>query len=134
MFGAYDLDEAFYSGTFSTSPAEVILHDDWNPSIVSYDADIAMLVTEEEVPMTKSIKPICLWESSAEPNIDEGYIAGWGKSEDKELNKIPKQLKIPIKKGVDCLLDNPEFSKISSKRTICGGSRKDAGPCLGLYF
>jgi hypothetical protein len=132
VFGAYDLDQVFFSGTFSTSPSQIILHDDWNPSTRSFDADIAMLLVEDEVPMTKSIKPICLWQSSVEPDVKEGFIAGWGKSGRESFEKIPKQLKIPIKNGVDCLLDNPVFTQIASKRTICGGSKKDAGPCLGL--
>lgn len=133
VFGAYDLNEAFYSGTFSATPYQVIIHNDWNPQVSNFDADIAILTTEDEVPITKSIQPICMWDSNFEPNVDEGFIAGWGKSGREDYEKIPKQLKVPIKTGEDCLLDNPVFSQIASKRTICGGSRNKAGPCLGLF-
>lgn len=101
--------------------------------MTSFDADIALLIPDDVIPFTKLIKPICLWESSTDPTVTEGYIAGWGLSatSSKDYEPVPNQLKVPIHQGEDCLLYNPIFTQVSSKRTICGGSKNGAGPCLG---
>lgn len=76
IFGVYDLRE--HLGTYSASPFEIFIHDDWNPFVENFDADIALVMTEDDVPSTKFIRPVCLWESSNEPIASEGFIAGWG--------------------------------------------------------
>lgn len=132
IFGAYDLDEPSQSGTFSAAPSEIIIHDDWNPNSESFDADIALLTVDDEIPSTRLIKPICLWEGKLVPRVKDGWIAGWGKSASSAIHEnIPKQLNIPVVNSVDCLLDNHAFSKVASRRTFCGGSKTDSGPCMG---
>lgn len=131
------------------TPLKIIIHDGWNPSIKSFDADIAVIITDDDVLTSKLIKPICLWESrtvpndvpaticscesSADPNISEGYIAGWGSSHDSEehYRPLPKELKVPIHDQLECFYDNPRLAEISSRRTFCGGSRNGKGPCYG---
>lgn len=93
MFGAYDLSDLFQTGSLSGSPAEIFIHPDWNPFNIRYDADIAAIVIDEEVPFTKYIRPICL--SSTSLNSREGYVAGWGESEDK--NKVHENLPSRLK-------------------------------------
>lgn len=131
LLGAFDLNDLFQTGALSGSPAEVFIHPDWNPFNQRYDADIAALVTEDEIPYTKYIRPICLPETDLVAR--EGYVTGWGESEDKskEHENLPKQIKIPIVPNESCFLESAEFSKISSKRTICGGARDLIGPCRG---
>jgi secreted trypsin-like serine protease len=131
MFGAYDLEDLFQTGALSGSPSEIFIHPDWNPFNLKYDADIAALILDDEVPYTKYIRPICL--STTELVSNEGYVTGWGRSEDttKEHETIPKQIKIPIHSNENCFLESTEFTKISSKRTICGGARDGTGPCSG---
>jgi hypothetical protein len=134
FFGVHDLDDP--SGTFSQTPFKIIIHDDWNPFVKSFDADIALLFTEDEITLTKLIQPICLWEFSNLPNVDEGIIAGWGKHliDGAGYEKVPRQLKIPIKPNQEtCFLGNPAFTKIASTRTFCGGSRTGEGPCRGNF-
>lgn len=134
MFGAYDLDDLFQTGALSGSPSEIFIHPEWNPFNLKYDADIAALILDDEVPYTKYIRPVCL--SPTEIISTEGFVTGWGKSEDntKDHENIPKQIKIPIHVNEDCFLESNEFTRISSKRTICGGSRDGTGPCLGEMF
>lgn len=131
MFGAYDLEDLLQTGALSGSPSEIFIHPDWNPFSRKYDADIAALILDEEVPYTKYIRPICL--SPIDLNLKEGYVSGWGKSEDttKDHENIPKHIKIPILDNENCFLESTEFTIISSKRTICGGARDGTGPCLG---
>lgn len=131
LFGAYDLNDLFQTGALSSSPIEIFIHPDWNPFNKRYDADIAALVVEDDIPYTKFIRPICL--SPVEQNVNEGYVTGWGESEDKtkEHENLPKQIKIPILANENCIFESPEFSKIASVRTFCGGSRDNIGPCRG---
>lgn len=86
---------------------------------------------DDEAPYTKFIRPICL--SPAELTASEGYVSGWGESEDtsKDHENIPKQIKVPILPNESCFLESPEFAKLASKRTICGGARNGTGPCRG---
>lgn len=131
MFGAFDLNELFQTGLISMSPEKVIIHPDWNPSSKRYDADIAAIIVEDEVPYTKYIRPICL--PTNELNAKEGYVTGWGESQDKtkEHENLPKQIKIPIHSNEKCFLESNEFVNIASERTICGGARNNSGPCRG---
>lgn len=131
MFGAYDLSDLFQTGALSASPTEIFIHPDWNPSTTRYDADIAALVMDDEIPYTKYIRPICM--SPVEIDVRVGYVTGWGESEDttKEHENLPKQIKIPIHSNEHCFLESEEFTQIASKRTICGGARDHVGPCRG---
>lgn len=85
MFGAYDLETK--SGTFLSAPSEIIIHDRWNPFVQGYDDDIALLILDDNVPVTKYIRPICMWKSSAGIlKVNEGFVAGWGKTESSNKN------------------------------------------------
>lgn len=130
MFGAYNLHEK--SGTQFHSPSDIIIHEDWNPFVESYDADIALLIMDDELLLSKYIKPVCLWTFTTEPDVNVGFIAGWGKtSSASHYETTPKQLKVPIIDPFDCLFDNPSFTRLASKRTFCGGSKNGSGPCTG---
>lgn len=131
LLGAFDLNDLFQSGQLSSSPAEVIIHPDWNPSSRRYDADIACLMLDEDVPFTKYIRPICLPTSNMVAR--EGWIAGWGSSEDKtkEHENIPRQVKVPVHSNENCFLESQQFTQIASKRTICAGAKDKRGPCKG---
>lgn len=121
----------FQSGQLTESVAEVVLHPDWNPAGRRWDADIAALILDDEVPYTKYIRPICLPTTSLD--MREGWMAGWGESEDKtkEHENIPRQLKLPIVSNEDCFIESYALAQIASKRTICAGARDKRGPCRG---
>lgn len=129
--GAYDLNNPNEDGVYSIAASEIIMHPDWNPFVQRYDADIAAITVEHDVPYTQFIRPICL--ASAEITALEGQVAGWGKSEDetKLHENIPKELRVPIWTNEHCFLESNEFVKVASKRTLCAGSRDGAGVCNG---
>lgn len=132
-FGAHNLSNIHQSGTFSQSPWKIIIHNDWNPEVINFDADIALLLNEEEIPTTRLIKPICLWTFTSTPAANEGTLAGWGLASNNadRHSPIPKQIKVPIHKNDDCLYDNPLLARLKTKRTLCAGARNGIGPCLG---
>ena len=86
-----------------------------------------------EVPITQYIQPICLWKGLKVPSQTQGYVTGWGKSEDtsKKHETIPKVISAPIQENEHCLPQNPHLAHISSNRTFCAGSRTGTGVCLG---
>jgi secreted trypsin-like serine protease len=133
LFGAFNLSKIYETNRIALSPSEIIVHDDWNPETMRYDGDIAMLLFDEEVCLTRFIKPICLWELSSEMPADEGTVTGWGMSEDvsKQHESIPKQLQVPIHSNEHCFLTNSFLALISSPRTFCAGSGNGSSVCLG---
>lgn len=131
VFGVYDLTKIHEAGTFSQSPSKLIMHQDWNSKVLSYDADIAILMNDKEIATTKFIRPICLWTSSSDPiDMANGIVAGYG-SQNAVAEVIPKMRKVPLFTNDICLPGNPLLAEKSSTRTLCAGSRNRLGPCLG---
>lgn len=135
MFGAYNLDDSYEDGIYSKVPSEVKIHPDWNPDTIRYKADIAAILLEEALTYTKYIRPVCL--PAFELTADEGYVSGWGKSQDKRVESIPKQIKVPIKTNEECFLEKEaesfNFANIASSTTFCAGGRNSQGPCHGEF-
>lgn len=131
LFGAYDLNDLWQAGSLPGSPSEIFIHPDWNPFNRRYDADIAAIIMDDEVPYTKFIRPICL--STLEVNSEKGFVAGWGQSADTSKNheNIPQHIKISIHNNEFCFLESNEFVAIASRRTVCAGDRDMRGPCRG---
>lgn len=133
LLGAHNISQKYERERLSLSPRSIIIHEDWNPHILRYDADIAMLTFDREIATSDFIQPICLWNSPTSPSAQLGTVVGWGQSEDKSKHyePIPSQLKVPIHRNVDCFLENSNLAKISSRRTFCAGSSNGSGVCLG---
>lgn len=134
LFGAYDLSNANEVGRITLSPKTIHVHDDWNPQVKSYDADIAVLeFAKGEISTTPNIQPICLWKSPSLPTATDGSVAGWGRGEDetKIHENIPRKLTVPVHSNEDCFLKTPGLAGLSSKRTFCAGLENGTGVCLG---
>jgi hypothetical protein len=123
----------FEIGRETRGTSKIHIHPDWNPHLVTYDADIAIVEIEYPVTFTNYIQPICLWESPFDPLQASGFVVGYGKSEDlsKIHENIPKIIDVPIHSQEDCFLSNPVLVSLSSKRTFCGGYRNGTGVCSG---
>lgn len=110
------------------------IHPNWNSQAESFDADIAVLILEEKVQFSRFIQPICLMDpTSFLTSVNNGIVVGHGKSEDKTKihENIPRILSLPIHKNDDCFLKNIYLTKISSRRTFCGGEGRGVGVCRG---
>ena len=131
--GAFDLTIENELGSKTLSPSEILVHPDWDPQSINFDADIAILKFLLQVPITQHIQPICLWKASTDPSQTQGYVTGWGKSEDtsKKHETIPKLISAPIQENANCLPQIPDLAPISSNRTFCAGSKDGTGVCLG---
>lgn len=134
FFGAHNLTNSHEIGKLVLSPEEIHIHEEWNPNIVRYDADIALMIFEENsIHLSNNIQPICLWSLDSEPTVNEGVVAGWGRSEDESKfhEIIPKKIKLPMHTNEDCFLETPKLAGLSSKRTFCAGLQNGSGVCLG---
>lgn len=83
-----------------------------------------------------NLKPICLWTGNNDiANIVglSGTVVGWGKDETgKPFTTVPKKVSENVITQETCEEADTIYKKITSKRTICAGSRTDnRGPCTG---
>lgn len=132
MPGAYNLSDPFEVERMSLSPLKIIIHEEWNPLVLSYDADLAMLVLEKELHFTRYIQQICLWTSENPTLQQEGVSVGWGRGDDESIfESIPKEVTTPIHLNEVCFLKKSKLAEISSLRTFCGGSGDGTGVCHG---
>ncbi|KAL7013282.1 hypothetical protein ACKWTF_015318 [Chironomus riparius] len=131
LLGVYDLNNPYEAGRGIFSVQSINMHPDWNPQAESFDADITVLVLENEVTFGSNIQPVCL--DSNITDIKRGYVVGYGKSEDdtKVHENIPKIIEVPIHKNEDCFLNDYLLAKLSSRRTFCGGTGTGIGVCNG---
>lgn len=134
LFGAHDLDNHFEAGRYASSPKEIFIHSDWNPRTTQYDADLSLLeFGAESIIFNDYVQPICLLNSESDPRTTEGFVIGWGKSEDpKKLREnLPKLVKAPIQSNEYCFLEDYALMKLSSRRTFCAGLRNGSEICSG---
>lgn len=134
LLGKHDLSAPHERGSESFYPTSIVIHPDWNPNSVRFDADLALLYSEAPVQFSLSIIPICL-PSSKMDEITEGTVAGWGIANltgPLVAEITPKQAEVVCDPLVKCYQDNPSFASIASERMICAhGKTKNSGPCSG---
>lgn len=134
FFGAHNLGNPYEAGRILLSPKKIIVHDEWNHMTRSFDADVSLLQFEEgSIPFNEYIQPICLLGSEINPNVTQGIVIGWGKSEDatKIHENMPKMIQAPIQPNDQCFLDEADLIDISSLRTFCAGLKNGSGICQG---
>ena len=82
-----------------------------------------------EIPSSRFIQPICLWNGATPPLQTEGHFGGWGmnwKSENAYEN-IPTKLKVPIHTDEFCFLTTKDLVDFTSNRTFCAGGGDGTG-------
>ena len=134
LFGAHNLTDPYETGRTALSPQKIQVHDDWNPYLDSFDADIAIVTFEAGAILFSSfVQPICLWNGKNDPIQTEGHIGGWGQSQNLEnfFEEIPTKLKVPIHTNEFCFLTTKELVDLASNRTFCAGRGDGAGTCDG---
>ena len=134
LFGAHNLNDPYEIGRMSLSPEKIQVHDDWNPSLETFDADIAILTFEAGAIMFSTyVQPICLWNGDTPPSQTVGHLGGWGQSENLEniFEEIPTKLKVPIYTNEFCFLTTKDLVDIASNRTFCAGRGDGTGICTG---
>lgn len=117
-------------GAYWANISKIVVHHDFIVTATTYDADLAMLKTADQMKFSEYIQPVCLWDSDDPPSKTAALVAGWGTSEDNKLEPLPKKLSLTIHDYGKCLTDYPDLINIASSRSICGGDGK-GGACYG---
>ena len=134
LFGAHNLTDPYEIGRTSLSPERIQVHEDWNPNLESFDADIAIITFEAGAIMFSTyVQPICLWNDDTPPTQTEGHVGGWGQSQNLEkfFVEIPTKLKVPIHANEFCFLTTKNLVDLASNRTFCAGRGDGSGICDG---
>jgi hypothetical protein len=100
-----------------------VMNPGWKPNRRNYDADIAVAILQTSLSYQHNIKPICLGphtEDTSELFGLKGVVAGWGYSEEKNLNVgLPRIVEIPIINDDTCIEENDLLNYIMTYRTFC---------------
>ncbi|XP_070508952.1 uncharacterized protein [Chironomus tepperi] len=129
VVGVHDINDTNEIGRSNIAVKRIIIHRDWNPSAISFDADIAILELDQEIHFTNYIQPICLATPDLN-NVTDGFVAGFGKSESGYVENIAKTIPVPIHDSKLCV-ESRDHAEIFSARSICGGSADGVGVCQG---
>lgn len=111
----------------------IATHPDWNPTDYDdyrYDADVALLIAENNIGSSPFIRPICLPDHDALNVI--GTTVGWGftSNDEDDTEDYPRQAEVTRVSPENCFLEENELGIISSNRTFCvKGIEGNAGPC-----
>lgn len=114
-------------------PKKIHVFDEWNPNVRS-DADIAVLKFEDdEIPLTRYIRPVCLWNFPGAVNETEAIAAGWSKSahETRSPGIISLQAKLTAQFNGDCQLETVNLRRNKSRRSFCAKMTNATDVCLG---
>lgn len=140
-FGKYNLREWSEKDIVLSDAERFILHPDYmaKDPIVTYDADIAVVVTKIFVEFSAIIRPICLWPAESKSQIENandivglvGTLVGWGQANDKQDANLPRKLNMPVVKKNVCFPSTRANQHEFNKRVFCAGSATGNGPCNG---
>lgn len=129
-FGKYNFTYTHERGSEVLYPDDVIVHPEWNTDSPKYDADLAILYSEESIRVKSRVSPVCLWRDMATMN-EEGSVVGWdmaGIMSSEGYNEA--QLKMVSK--LDCYEDFSYFAMLAFKRSLCAvGKKEKSSPCDG---
>ncbi|KAF6213205.1 hypothetical protein GE061_010921 [Apolygus lucorum] len=92
-------------------------------SFTNFDNDIAVLRLNDKVPLTDTIRPICL-----PTNLDEKYegvravATGWGTlKEEGKPSCILQEVEVPVMSNDDCKTNTSYSAKVISENMMCAG-------------
>ncbi|GAB1861510.1 Serine protease gd [Camponotus japonicus] len=135
--GRYRLFSWNEAGSLNREIASYTLHPDYNYRSISGDSDLAILTLKTPVEFSPTIKPICMWYTSADLQRvvnKTGYVVGWGFGNvawNEPYVYEPRMAKAPIVSQETCFRSNHDFVTLTSNRTFCAGMRDGSGPCQG---
>ena len=133
LLGAHNLAANNEVGRTTLGVESIHTHNNWNPMVERFDADIAVLILNEEVEFNHYIQPACMAKVGINiKDFTEGVIVGFGKTENSVAHSdVPRKADTPIKKSIDCYHEFPRLVNIASYRTACGGHANGTGSCTG---
>lgn len=125
IVGKHNLSIANEPGSVEHYVWEIIVHPDWDVTSFVYDADISLIVLQEQVNFGdgSSVATVCLPAQSDNEVLGTGFTAGWGFSEKspKKVTETPNTLTLPAVNDSVCFKSDSDLQLVSSQRTFCAG-------------
>jgi secreted trypsin-like serine protease len=135
VVGKHDLKSQHERSFRVASIKKFIVHSSWKPYRHKYDADIALIILQNQLDFNERIKPICLPSQTVELSSligKSGTVAGWGTNEENDpIADVPSIMEIPIISEDDCVNSNFHYEIVMSHRTFCTAGNMGRGPCKG---
>lgn len=129
-FGKYNFTYTHERGSEILYPTEVFVHPQWNRSSSRYDADIAILYSDEAIRFKSRVSPICLWNEDITMDF-EGTVVGWNMQDALTTNGY-QEAQVKTVPSLMCYEDYHYFALLSSNRTFCAtGLDEESTPCIG---
>ncbi|XP_037040377.1 protein artichoke-like [Bradysia coprophila] len=134
--GAYNLTATNESGVVNRNVTQIHVHPDWNVLEEKYDADIAILVLNENVTFSSQIRPVCVPMDDDTIEGDKGTVVGWGLTENGTAEGIPRQTDSMALNDSYCYRADNVIARYSSERSFCGvgSGTPNKGDSGGGYF
>jgi hypothetical protein len=95
---------------------QIFVHRDWKFDSASYDADIAIVLLNNEIIFTQSIQPICLPRVNSNVYNVKGTVVGYGFAEGRILPDRQKHVVISSVEDRVCLYKVKNLVHIGSER------------------
>ncbi|KAG5677588.1 hypothetical protein PVAND_007337 [Polypedilum vanderplanki] len=124
LLGRFNLKDNNEKFSINRTFSSIFLHPEYNLTAGAYrsNADIAVIRMSQNVQFSENIRPVCLPDINSESADLYGTVVGYGKSESDDIHEIiPKQAVLHSISFVMCLLEDPTYSYIVSKRSFCVG-------------
>jgi Trypsin len=123
---------------YSFKVKEIVTHPAWKTGVLTYDADIALLMIDLSGQSSSFVRPICL--PSQEVAVNEGIVLlSEMPSTSSMTNSTGRVAKVDVVSDGECFRDEPAYAKKSSNRTFCARNNGSFGTCRfdagsGLYY
>lgn len=136
ILGRYNVSDYREKESLNSSVLDIVMHPDWDFLSEKYDADIAILILNETITLSDSIRPICLPQKSFQEFSGTGTVVGYGKSEKGPgvafHDTKPNKVLMPAINASHCFTTSYKIAQYTSKRAFCAGFENEGkGPCLG---
>uniref|UniRef100_A0A182RTT5 CLIP domain-containing serine protease n=1 Tax=Anopheles funestus TaxID=62324 RepID=A0A182RTT5_ANOFN len=127
-------------GVCSSSPIDLdvehsIAHNDYREQDNSHANDIALMRLKQDVPTTRTIRPICLPVMESIRNLNwvglSSFAVGWGKTETSSASEKKLKVELNVRDLATCSTVYSGIG-ISLKAThMCAGGVRDKDTCTG---
>lgn len=117
FLGRFDIEDENEVGSLEADISDILVHPDWNPFDVSFNADIAVLTLKHQIIFTSLIQPVCLPDVDQDAFNVQGTVVGYGITED-SISHVSRQRHVELF-SVDhqtCLFGDPRLTSIGSSK------------------
>lgn len=113
---------------------EFVIHPDWNLTVRSWKADIAIGILEKMVKYNDFYGPICLNKNPIDEFYDrQGIVTGWGSTNvnGSGYSEIGNEFRLTIVDDYVCKEKTPGLVALAEGKSFCAGNISRSAACNG---